>query len=138
MSRENQLLFHLNLRLFCQQVCLFCLIFYLCSQSRQLLFFCRKLFLLCHQEILLGSVLFVEQHSYKLQLCYLLVKFWHHLGNVLCQFLKRTSNTITTSISAVLSVDFLKYIGTTSVIMLQFVYVFAANSIVNSSVFLSV
>ena len=72
--------------LYYQQVCLYCLIFYLYFQSKQLLF-CIKLFLLCHQEILSRCVLFVEQHSYKLQLCYLLVKFLHHLGNVLYQFL---------------------------------------------------
>ena len=50
-------------------------------------FFRIKLFLLCHQEILLGGVLSVEQHSYKFQLLYLLVKFLHHLVNVLYQFL---------------------------------------------------
>ena len=56
--------------------------------TKQMIFFFRiKLLLLCHQEIFLEGVLFIEQHSYKLQLCYLLVKFLHHLGNVLYQFL---------------------------------------------------
>ena len=116
---------------FCQQLCLYCLIFYLYFQSKQLLFFCINLFLLCHQEILSRGVLFVEQHSYKLQLCYLLVKYLHRLGNVLDHFNQRAKKlfTVTRSTLAVdlniqqlittsTSVDFLKYVGKTIIIML--------------------
>ena len=85
-------------------------------------FICIKLFLLCHQEILLGGVLFVEQHSYKLQLCYLLVTFLQRRGNILYQFLLTNEQKKYLPLQhqhhQFYLMIFLKYIGTTSIIML--------------------